>query len=188
MPNLRIQIRLPEDRKKAGNLSLFVDGQLMAGPFNAVGKADGNTATARGNPERARLLQFGDTPLGGYAVGALLATGPETPYGERSYGPNGAVRLVPTSGEALEASQIGGRSGLLIHGGDLNAKGLLRPTNGCVRISNTDMQELMVAIRLNENPLEACEISKGPAALVTIGTDEGYDEGDPPPSSDIPLP
>jgi lipoprotein-anchoring transpeptidase ErfK/SrfK len=60
----------------------------------------------------------------------------------KKFGPNPFIVLDPTSGPALRAKQ-NGRHGLLIHGGDLNAQGKLRPTFGCVRVFNKDMKDLL---------------------------------------------
>ena len=54
--------------------------------------------------------------------------------------------LDPVSGQAKIPKQ-NGRFGLLIHGGDLNAAGKLRPTFGCVRVFNNDLADLLQAIR-----------------------------------------
>lgn len=187
-----ISVELPADRSQLGTLRLLADdGTLVAGPFQAYGKADGGTAANHGNPSRNTVLPFGDTPLGTYSVPGLEGTGDSTGRSTHSYGPNGAIRLNPTSGDASTAAGLG-RQYLLIHGGDLNASGSLRPTNGCIRLSNTDMVSLINAIAVEAQitgPPNACSVGVLSVSVTAGGADDGYDEGDPPPpAAPIPIP
>jgi hypothetical protein len=189
-----VVVQLPADRIQKGTLSLVADdgATVLAGPFQAYGKADGQTAAANGNSTRNTLLPFGDTPLGTYSVPGMEVTGDGTGRSTHSYGPNGAIRLNPISGDAATAA-IAGRQYLLIHGGDLNGAGALRPTNGCIRLSNADMASLVNSIAVeaqitgapNSCSLGTLEVSIfGPG-----GVDDGYDEGDPPPAATaMPIP
>ncbi len=132
-----ILIELFPDRSRVGRLIVQDDsGDTLLGPFAALGKADDNAAKANGNPSRDPLHVFGDTPLGSYQCHVQP---PQTPV--HSYGPYKTIALVATGGDALTA-QKNGRSGLLIHGGDLGPNGSLRPTHGCVRLFNEDMKLL----------------------------------------------
>lgn len=85
------------------------------------------------------------------------------------------------------ASDVG-RTGLLIHGGDSGPNGKLRPTNGCIRLSNSVMQELVNAIVLDvaiDGPPEACSVQELPVVEVSKpdpAADSGYNEGAPPPN------
>ncbi len=165
------------------------DGSLIAGPFPAFGKADGGTAAANGNPTRSSVLPLGDTPTRGYTVPGLEATGGGTSRSNHSYGPNGAIRLNPVSGDAATAAGLG-RQYLLIHGGDLNPVGRLRPTNGCVRLSNADMLSLLQAIAVEAKltgPPNVCTVQLPFVSVTDGGADDGYDEGDPPPAA-LPVP
>jgi len=106
----------------------------------------------------------------------------------RKYGDNGAVSLVPASGDALTA-QANGRTGIMIHGGALDSAGLLRRTNGCVRLSNDDMATLVGAINaLGGDALTTITI-RSPMLFDAGAPDEPdddgnpYDEGDPPPGA-----
>jgi len=189
-----IVVQLPADRTQKGTLSLVADdgATVIAGPFQTYGKADGQTATANGNPSRNTLLPFGDTPLGTYSVPGMEVTGDGTGRSAHSYGPNGAIRLNPTGGNAATAA-IAGRQYLLIHGGDLNAAGALRPTNGCLRLSNADMVSLITSIAVEaqiSSPPNACNL--GTLAVSVFGpggADDGYNEGDPPlPAAEMPIP
>ena len=122
-----IAAELPQDRTKLGTVSLLADdGTLVAGPFAAYGRADGGTAAANGNATRSSVLPFGDTPTGTYSVPGLEATGDGTTRSSHSYGPNGAIRLNPLTGDAATGATLG-RQYLLIHGGDPNAAGLFDP-------------------------------------------------------------
>ena len=189
-----IVVQLPADRRQKGTLSLVADDgtTVIAGPFQAYGKADGQTAAANGNPTRNTLLPFGDTPLGNYSVPGMEITGDGTGRSTHSYGPNGAIRLDPVGGDAATAA-IAGRQYLLIHGGDPSTSGALRPTNGCLRLFNADMLSLINSIAVEaqiSGPPQSCSIGvldvsvSGPG-----GIDDGYSEGDPPPPTAVqPIP
>lgn len=109
-----------------------------------------------------------------------------------SYGPNGAIRLNSTGGDADTAATLGGRQYFLIHGGDLNGSGQLRPTNGCIRLSNADMVSLLNAISVETKltaPPDSCTIDNLSLLVTVGGADDGYDEDDPPlPTNSIPFP
>jgi len=181
MPNIVVQ--LPADRTQTGTLSLVADDgtTVLSGPFQTYGKADGQTAAANGNTTQNTLPPFGDTPLGTYAVPGMEVTGDGTGRSTHSYGPNGAT------------AAIAGRQYLLIHGGDLNAAGALRPTNGCLRLSNADMKSLINSIAVEaqiSGPPNSCSVS---VLTVSVfgpgGVDDGYNEGDPPPPAGVmPIP
>jgi len=142
--SILIDVQLPRDRTQTGSLSVSDDaGTALAGPFDALGKADNAAAKARGNPTRDPTRSFGDTPTGGYRGFVNHLT--RTPANDRTYGPQAIITLDPTSGQA-KIAKTNGRFGLLIHGGDLNAAGRLRPTFGCVRLSNPSMKKLLAAI------------------------------------------
>jgi lipoprotein-anchoring transpeptidase ErfK/SrfK len=89
----------------------------------------------------------GNTPSGTYEVTQIHNT---SAWDQKSYGPNGALRLKPVSGNALAAETQSGRKGLLIHGGSPGGEGYwrhkqasdLRATHGCVRLSDHDMGRL----------------------------------------------
>jgi hypothetical protein len=141
--DITISVELPVDRTKAGRLSLLdQNGKRIAGPWRVLGKADGLTAVRKGNPQRNPLTQYGDTPTGTYKVTGAFKVGDGTAYNKKSYGIH-ALRLDPTGGDAKQAKDLFGRTGLLIHSGDLGATGKLRPTNGCLRMSNDDIKALL---------------------------------------------
>jgi lipoprotein-anchoring transpeptidase ErfK/SrfK len=102
-----------------------------------LGLADQHDATEAGNPSRNPLAHNGDTPTGTYQ--ADLMSTPQLPV--HSYGIYPPIRLTPCAGDALKAAEAG-RSGLLIHGGAPSATGGLRPTHGCLRVSDADLKGL----------------------------------------------
>ncbi len=187
---LKLVIRLPKNRWKPGTASLEVTSPLiwgipgptftLAGPFEVYGKADNSTAIRNRNPTRDPRYPFGDTPLGGYQA-YFVPTGRGTKYCVKKYGPSGALVLEPMSGNARKAAE-NGRLGLMIHGGDLSAAGKLRATNGCIRISNEDMEALQVALK-NYDRMEIStrvETGLGRLSVEIKGVeDTGFDEGDP---------
>jgi hypothetical protein len=104
-----------------------------------LGKADNDAADRNQNRSRNPLQRFGDLPTGEYI--ARIEPKPHIP--ERTYGKYRPLRLTPQSGDALQAAK-NGRTGLLQHGGYLNQRGELRPTNGCSRVDDAT-QELVLS-------------------------------------------
>lgn len=134
---MTIRIQFSRNRWERGFLT--VAGTQFGCP--CLGRADQAAAAKVGNPFRNPLRRNGDTPTGTYRawVGKVLRS-------ERSYGPHPVIRLDPIGGDALEAKR-NGRAGLLIHGGDPAADGRsLRPTHGCVRVSNFHQKALLDAL------------------------------------------
>jgi hypothetical protein len=186
----RIEIDLPQGRSAAGTLTLrSSSGAVVFGPVSAGGVSDNAAAVANGNPQRSTILPFGDTPTGAYSIEKTVPTGPGTSRSASSYGQNGGIVLVPTSGDALLASRAG-RTGLMIHGGAPSASGGLRPTHGCVRLSDRDMGGLMASVTVlmaTEAPPDACAVSEFPTVAIPDGATidanapANADESDPPP-------
>jgi hypothetical protein len=184
----RIAVELPSDRTKCGRLILYSSaGKIVAGPFLACGVADLKSAKKHSNETRSSILPYGDTPTGGYGVIGVFRVGDNTKYNAKSYGDYAAIRLQPTTGDARLASEAG-RTGFLIHGGDMGAKYRLRPTNGCIRLSNPDMKKLVdeiIVLAATESPPNSCSVSIVPdVTVVEPASASGYDEGDPPPLPD----
>ena len=183
MPRLIIQ--LPADRTGFGTLRLIGNGgSTVAGPFRALGRADRKTAAAKGNPTGDPLKPYGDTPCGTFNLIDIVQTAEGTRIDVSKYGRHGAIRLRPAEGQAARAGRAG-RTGLMIHGGEASPGGDLRPTNGCVRLSDDDMRLLLEAIArvtISEGPPLVCMIEE--TAIVrdrVTAADEGYEEADPPP-------
>ena len=143
---IQIKIQLPSDRTQYGTLTLESTTQTL-GPFECYGKADNQSATAKGNPTRDPTKSFGDTPTGRYR--GYVNKIANTPANEKTYGPQPVITLDPQSGPAKIAKE-NGRFGLLIHGGALSAAGRLRPTFGCVRVANATMVKILEAIPAGE--------------------------------------
>jgi hypothetical protein len=180
---LLIVVQLPLDRNKTGTL-LLTDGagNALAGPYDVLGKSDNATATSHGNPSRDPLLAYGDTPEGVYGVSHAVATGTGTNFSEHSYGRYGALALQPVSGDALAAAAAG-RIGLMVHSGDPGPTNPLRPTHGCLRLSNDSMNALMQALSsASQVDGISCQMTR---VSVIVGTDADpaptEDAGDPPP-------
>jgi hypothetical protein len=175
----RLEIELPVERMSAGRLTFVNDGGgVIAGPFWVLGEADNRSAMAHGNPDRSPLLRYGDTPSGRFDISGFLR--PETdPRMVHTYGPNGAIRLEPVGGDAALAAE-NGRIGLLIHGGDPGPNGGLRPTNGCLRLADSDMLSLMTAILVNGSPPNKCSAIDVTVSTPVISDETTDDVGDPP--------
>jgi len=182
--DLVLKVELGADRDQTGHLRLeTAGGRRLAGPFIVYGRADTAEATRHQNPTRSPTLPYGDTPVGTYEIPRVIRTGPDTPYNNRSYGPNGALVLKPTGGEASVAA-LNGRVGLLVHGGASGRGGKLRATHGCLRLSNADVAALIAAIAAaGNNPrFNRCDVVRLNATVgETADPVCGEDAGDPPP-------
>jgi hypothetical protein len=155
----RLRVELPADRLKTGKIALLTPNTLalgaqpdfpwkqIFGPLQCYGKADNEQAIAAGNPNRDPLHTDGDFPLGEYTCRLAIPTAAEIEDAVflREYGPYGYIELTPVSGDALTAAK-NGRAGLRVHSGASNAFGGLRPTHGCLRVSNADFNALRAAI------------------------------------------
>jgi len=185
--SMKIDVTLPADRTKTGTLQLVDDatGLTLFGPVAVLGRAARNTAAAHGNPTGDSLQPFGDTPTGTYSVPEILANGGTTSRPMAQYGQSGSIRLDPTGGDAA-AAKSNGRTGLLIHAGRhafssvIDPKAL-KPTNGCIRMRDWDMQGLIDAIRANGLLFPGSfSVTVGPEG-VSADMDESVSDGDPPP-------
>jgi hypothetical protein len=138
-------IDLPENRDKKGKLTIYND------KGEQVCKKDGYEALGRGSNRKENdnnhtkwWKKNADTPTGKWN-GKIIAPGTDT----KKFGPNERISMEPVEGHAKEAS---GRSGFQIHGGapEKNKKRSwypLRPTLGCIRVSNEDMAEIIKKIK-----------------------------------------
>lgn len=135
---LKINVYLHLDRSIPGVMTVrrLNEGDIFL-VARCLGKSDNAAAAAHGNPKRDQMLPFGDLPTGKYRG---VFTGPGQP--KRTYGPHQRIHLVPEEGNAQIAVDNNGRYALQIHGGDLNAKGDLRPTHGCLRVDDFVMDFL----------------------------------------------
>lgn len=189
---LTIKIKLPSDRKKTGTLTLIdpLTGLPIYGPVPVLGRAARDTAKARGNPSGNPLLGYGDTPTGGYRVVNIVANGAGTTRPISQYGQSGSLVLDPQSGEAKDAKK-NGRTGLLIHAGrhafsSVVGPESLKPTNGCVRMLDWQLAQLIDAIRSHTLvfPGDVVVEVGGPEGA-TGDIDETVNDVDPPPIGGI---
>lgn len=140
---MSLRATLPPDRAQAGTLRVL-DGHDVRLECPCLGKSDNAAAAKAGNPTRDPLRKMGDLPTGAYRARPGLSLARDA-ASTRSYGPHPVIALEPLAGDALRAKQ-NGRSGLLIHGGALGPNGKLRPTLGCLRLSNDDQESLVVLL------------------------------------------
>ena len=69
MPKVIVEVTLPLDRRKTGQLSLKDEtGKVIAGPFSVLGKSSNKEAAEKGNPTSDPKKLWGDTPEGTYTV------------------------------------------------------------------------------------------------------------------------
>lgn len=135
---MQITVTLNRNRNIPGTLrAVSSAGEVLQ--MACLGKADRTIAAAHGNPTCDPLKPFGDTTVGTYS-GFLTVPGANL----RSYGPFRRIALHAVAGDAWKAKR-NGRAGEMAHGGDLAAGGELRPTEGCVRVANPDMEQLAAA-------------------------------------------
>jgi hypothetical protein len=131
--------KFEQDRSLVGGIYLYRGSGALEVLYSALGKAD--------NPGALSIYPYGDTPTGGYDILSIAPTGPGTPYTSvRSYGTAGVIKLDPVSGEAATAKR-NARRGLLVHGGDPGSTSLLRRTNGCIRMMNSELADLISRMR-----------------------------------------
>ncbi len=129
----QIDVLLPKNRDYKGTLYLYrAEGDLVSS-CECLGRSVYNTSMWEVN---------GNTPTGTY-TGYL--DGPCSP--SSSYGPYKVINMTGVSGVIVQS----GRSGIWIHGGDRETDSSrpwypLRPTYGCVRISNDDQEALQNSI------------------------------------------
>lgn len=135
-----IMVNLYADRKQLGTLKMYNDsGALVFGPKQALGRSEYDTNWSQIN---------GNTPTGVYTA-TIAGPMSQTTANIRTYGPSKYIAMDPVSGNALIAKQ-NGRTGLWIHGGAAADAGAtsypLRPTHGCVRLSNDDQASLIYVL------------------------------------------
>lgn len=139
---MRLEITLRRDRRILGVLALH-QGERMVFSCPCLGRADAINAAQAGNPTRDPFRRNGDTPTGQYT--GRIERHPMEP--ERTYGKWPPIRLIPAGGDALIAHN-NGRRGLLIHGGHLGPNGIMRPTNGCVRVEDKHQNAILSHLRM----------------------------------------
>jgi hypothetical protein len=187
--DLAIRVQLPADRTKTGTLTLVNPGTglVFFGPVPVLGRAARDKASAQGNPSGSSLKPYGDTPTGSYDVARIVGNGNSTSRPIAGYGQSGSIVMEPTGGDALVAKG-NGRVGLLIHAGRhafssvVDARAL-KPTNGCIRMLDFDMANLIAAIKDNSLlfPGKVTVEIGGPVGPQG-DIDEAVSDADPPPT------
>lgn len=185
-----VKINLPANRNNTGTLTLIdaTTGLTLFGPVSVLGRASRNTAAAHSNPGADPLKKFGDTPTGAYNVNNIVKNCAGTTRPVLQYGESGSIVLDPSAGHALTAKK-NGRTGILIHAGrhansSVVAPNALKPTNGCIRMRDWDLNLLIDTIKKNTilfpgKVTVEIDGSGGPQGDI----DETVDDGDPPPNA-----
>jgi hypothetical protein len=178
----RLRAEFESDRTQVGVIKLFSDAGSLVRFYSALGKAANDDARDHGNPHASPLLLYGNTPNGVYDVLGIVPTGAGTPYADTSkYGTAGVIKLDPVSGEALLAKQ-NGRTGILVHGGSPGGTHLLRRTNGCIRMMDAELADLLDQIELLGENLHSLEVAEiGDSGSEPCEPNGRCGEGDPPP-------
>lgn len=144
--NYHIIVNLPVNRDFKGTLKVYNgNGDLVYHPVPVLGRGSND---ALNNYNHAnQLMRNADTPTG-VAKTRIIPEG----LSPSTYGRSKRVHLYQgISGNFLEAEKRG-RSEILIHGGETTPpKGLawypLRPTYGCLRLSEIDMKNLIIVLK-----------------------------------------
>lgn len=128
-----IGVSLPVNRNYKGTLTLYDASGNAVRSFECLGRSASNASMYTTN---------GNTPTGSYS--GYLAGPSSNTY---SYGPYKYINMTGTAGVIIDS----GRSGIWIHGGDPETNSSLswyplRPTNGCVRVSNANQKYLQDTI------------------------------------------
>jgi hypothetical protein len=172
----QIIIQLPQDRSKTGEIHLEnPNGQIIAGPFRALGLSPAFLALTKGNRDRNPLRPYGNMPLGDYEIVAIYPTGSGTPFEEKQYGTKGIIVLAPVAGDGAIA-QRNKREKFLIVGSPASDEENLKATDVGVRISDRAMAALVGALVMVSPPvrvrcIERSEVT-GVGARIPTGTQE----------------
>ncbi len=143
--NYHIIANFTSNRDYKGTLKMYnSSGTLVFGPVDALGR--GSNKPENGNDHTQWKKKYADVPTGEYETTVIDAGSPSS-----SYGPNKRVWLNPALNGNAKIAEDAGRDELLIHGGDLTTDQSLtwyplRPTLGCIRLSNPNQKDLIDAI------------------------------------------
>lgn len=143
--NYHIMASFPTNRDNKGTLTMYNSaGKLVFGPVDALGR--GSNDAANNNDHSNWKLKNADVPTGVYETTVVGVGSPSS-----SFGPYKRVWFNNVvSGNSLIA-QNNGRDEIMIHGGDPATDSSLpwyplRPTYGCIRLSNANQSVLINAI------------------------------------------
>lgn len=148
---MHLDIVLTSNRRYAGFFTLIDSEGVLVLAGRALGKADNGRAATEGNPTRQSTLPYGDTPTGDYKPAHVVKIDPP----HRRVGKHW-IPISGKSGDALQAL-VEGRKGLGIHAGRLDTDGRLVPTYGCVRMSDRDFDQLVLALGDSEVSITVSE-------------------------------
>jgi len=141
MAQVHLKVLLSSNRNQSGILQLLRENALLT-EYEALGRGSQGAGDTQ-------MQVKGNTPTGEYRATQVVST---AQWPQNSYGPHGAIRLQPVSGNARAAEQQVGRQGLLVHGGSPGGAGYwrkqpqqsdLKATLGCIRLSNDNMADLV---------------------------------------------
>jgi hypothetical protein len=138
----------PSNRDYKGTLKVYNDnGKLVFGPVEALGR--GTNDPSNGNDHTNWRLKNSDIPTG-VAKTVVYAKGSS----DHSYGPYKRVWLNQAVSGNFLIAENNGRDEIMIHGGDPATSSSLtwyplRPTYGCIRLSNSDQRELIQVLEQN---------------------------------------
>lgn len=139
-----IVANLGKNRNVPGTLKVYdKTGKLVLKPVQALGR--GTNHPLNDNDHTQQLKRNADTPSGVAKCRVIGAGG-----SVKSFGKHDRVHLYEgLEGNFLKAQQAG-RSEILIHGGTNPTQGQpwspLRPTHGCIRLSEVDMNKLIFVL------------------------------------------
>lgn len=143
--NYHIVVSLPTNRNHLGSLKVFnKQGYMVMQPVPVLGR--GSNLTTNNFNHNNRLMQNADIPWGSSRTRIIERGAPA-----ETYGVGKRVHLYKAiDGEMLEAEKKG-RSEILIHGGKITPKRgtpwyPLRPTYGCLRLSEENMSHLITVL------------------------------------------
>lgn len=140
----RIYAEFPTRRDKKGKLKLTDStGTLKWGPVDALGR--GSDKPENDNNHTNWMKKFADVPTGEYET-TIVDAKPGS-----SYGLHRRIWLNPALNGNAKTAEDAGRDQIMIHGGDLAEDTSLpwyplRPTCGCIRLSDSDQKQLIEAI------------------------------------------
>lgn len=153
---MRVKVPRWPNRLLPGVVKVLGDDGKVLFSAPCLARSDSGKAASEGNKSRDPLHRFGDLPAGQY----LARVEPHAMLPQRTYGPHRPIRLLPRQGPAAIAAR-NGRDGLLQHGGVLSKAGKLRPTFGCVRVTDEAQFEILAildAAGVTELPYHVVEI------------------------------
>jgi hypothetical protein len=137
---LRLLLRVPPARDRTATATLS-DGLRTLWSDRAVASVAPEVAGPRGNPGGDPLRRFGPPPFGTYGLVGLAPTPAE---GEGEYGSH-LLAFEPRSGPALQAESLG-RLLLLAYAGPPGGDGLMRRTQGGLRLMPAMMRTLVARL------------------------------------------